>query len=147
MSDPPIAVPALVVTHASLGAALLSAARVIAGGCEGLETLSNDGLSRDALIAAVSERIAAFGSAGGIVFADVAGGSCAQAALAAAVRSAPGPVRVLCGVNLPMVLDYMHNRERLEPAALADHVLSRGRASVRLLETPAASPAAPGEAT
>ena len=79
------------------------------------------------------------------MFADVAGGSCAQAALAAAARGTPGPVRVLCGVNLPMVLDYLHNRTRLEPAALADHVLARGRASVQLLEAPAAPPD-PGEA-
>jgi mannose/fructose-specific phosphotransferase system component IIA len=48
-------------------------------------------------------------------------------------------VRVLSGVNLPMLLDYLHNRARLEPAALADHVLARGRLSVQLLEPPAAA--------
>jgi mannose/fructose-specific phosphotransferase system component IIA len=137
--DPSVApVPALLVTHGRLGEALAGAAVAITGPMPGLETLSNEGLSRDALVHAVGERLAAFGPRGGLVFADVVGGSCAQAARLAAARGAPGPVRVLCGVNLPMVLDYLHNRTRLEPAALADHVLLRGRASVTLLETPAA---------
>ncbi len=144
VAAPVALVPALVVTHGGLGAALLGAARAIAGAFTGLEAISNDGLSRDALVAAVGDRIAGFGPAGGIVFADVAGGSCAQAALAAAARGAPGPVRVLSGVNLPMVLDYLHNRTRLEPAALADHVQARGRASVQLLEPPAAATAPEG---
>jgi mannose/fructose-specific phosphotransferase system component IIA len=137
---PATPVPALLVTHGRLGEALLGAAAAIAGPLSGLEAMSNEGLSRDALVAAVGERLAAFGPQGGLVFADVVGGSCAQAALSAAARGAPGPVRVLCGVNLAMVLDYMHNRARLEPAALADHVLARGRAAVTLLETPAAEP-------
>jgi mannose/fructose-specific phosphotransferase system component IIA len=136
---PAAPVPALLVTHGELAASLIGAARTIAGAFEGVDALSNDGLSRDALVAAVGGRIAAFGPAGGIVFADVAGGSCAQAALSSAARGAPGPVRVLSGVNLPMLLDYLHNRARLEPAALADHVLARGRLSVQLLEPPAAA--------
>lgn len=134
----PVPVPALLVTHGRLGEALIGAAATIAGPLEGLEAISNEGLSRDALIALVGERLADFGPRGGLVFADVVGGSCAQAALTAAMRGAPGPVRVLCGVNLAMVLDYVHNRARLEPAALADHVLARGRSAVTLLETPAA---------
>ncbi len=141
-----VVVPALVVTHGALGAALLESARAIAGAFDGVEAMSNEGLSRDALVAKVGERIAAFGPAGGVVFADVAGGSCAQAALAAAAREAPGPVRVLTGVNLAMVLDYLNNRARLEPAALADHVLARGRSSVQLLEAPATTPGEGGEA-
>jgi PTS system mannose-specific IIA component len=132
------AVPALLVTHGHLGEALLEAARAIAGPLPDVEAMSNEGLSRDALVRAVGDRVAGFGPRGGLVFADVVGGSCAQAALTAAARGAPGPVRVLCGVNLPMVLDYLHNRTRLEPAPLADHVLARGRISVQLLETPAA---------
>lgn len=142
MSTSPVAdlppVPALLVTHGRLGEALLEAARTIAGPLPGVDAMSNEGLSRDALVAAVGERLAGFGPRGGLVFADVVGGSCAQAALTAAGRGAPGPVRVLCGANLPMLLDYLHNRTRLEPAALADHVLARGRAAVQLLETPAA---------
>jgi mannose/fructose-specific phosphotransferase system component IIA len=141
MSTPETAVtpvPALLVTHGRLGEALVGAAEAITGPLAGIDSMSNEGLSRDALIAAVGTRLSAFGPRGGLVFADVVGGSCAQAALSAAARGAPGPVRVLCGVNLAMLLDYVHNRALLEPAALADHVLASGRASVQLLETPAA---------
>lgn len=131
-------VPALLVTHGRLGEALIGAAAAIAGPLTDLDAMSNEGMSRDALIAAVGARLAAFGPRGGLVFADVVGGSCAQAALTAAAQGESGPVRVLCGVNLAMVLDYVHNRTRLDPAALADHVLARGRAAVTLLQTPAA---------
>jgi mannose/fructose-specific phosphotransferase system component IIA len=133
-------VPALIVTHGHLGEALVGAAVAITGPMGGLATLSNQGLSRDALIAAVGEHLAGFGPRGGLVFADVVGGSCAQAALTAAALRAPGPVRVLCGVNLAMVLDYLHNRGRLDPAELADHVLARGRAAVQLLEMKTVEP-------
>jgi len=137
---PGVPVPALIVTHGRLGEALAGAAQAITGPLEGLLTMSNEGLSRDQLVALVAERVAAFGPRGGLVFADVLGGSCAQAALAAAAGRAPGPVRVLCGVNLAMVLDYLHNRTRLEPAALADHVLARGRQAVQLLEAKTVEP-------
>ena len=139
-ATPPLPVPALLVTHGRLGEALVGAAVAISGPMGDLAAMSNEGLSRDALIAAVGERLVAFGPRGGLVFADVVGGSCAQAALTAAALRAPGPVRVLCGVNLAMVLDYLHNRARLEPAALADHVLARGRAAVQLLESKAPNP-------
>lgn len=129
----------LIVTHGTLGAALLEAATHIAGVPESVEALSNTGLSRDALIAAVRGRVAAFGAAGGLVLTDVAGGSCTQAALFVAAREAPGPVHVVTGVNLPMVLDFLHNRAGAEPKALADRLVGRGQASIAHVIVPAST--------
>ena len=126
-------VPALLVTHGRLGEALVEAARGITGAVEDVVVLSNHGLSRDALAARVREELARFGPAGGLVLVDVAGGSCAQASFLVASRDAPGPVPVLCGVNLPLLLDYLHNRMDASPRALAQRLVARGQASVLLL--------------
>jgi len=125
--------PAILVTHGRVGEALVRAAEDILGPLAGVDVLSNDGLSRDALVAALRERIARFGPRGGIVLVDVAGGSCAQAALAVAAREAPGPCPVLTGVNLPMLLDFAHHRTDLAPQLLAERLLAKAQAGVALL--------------
>ncbi len=135
--------PALLVTHGRLGDALLEAAERIVGPLEGVAVLSNDGLSRDALTQAVRERVMAFGPGGGLLFVDVAGGSCAQAALGVAAREAEGPTLVITGVNLPMMLDFAHHRSDLDPRALATRLADKGQAAVVVFEgRPAAGPPA-----
>ena len=127
----------LIVTHGELGAALLDAAARIAGPPSGVAVLSNSGLSRDALIDAVRGRVALFGERGGIVLTDVTGGSCTQAAVAVATREAKGPVQVVSGVNLPMLLDFLHNRTGADPKALAERLVARGQASICIVSMPA----------
>jgi mannose/fructose-specific phosphotransferase system component IIA len=126
--------PALLVTHGQVGDALLAAARTIVGPLEGVSVLSNEGLSRDGLAQAVRERVRAFGTDGGLLFVDVAGGSCAQAALLVAAREAPGPTPVISGVNLPMLLDFAHHRGELDARALAMRLKDKGQAAVVVLE-------------
>ena len=96
----------------------------------------NADCSRDGLIARVSARVEAFGERGGIVLTDVAGGSCTQAALVVAATHAKGPVYVVSGVNLPMLLDFLHNRAGAEPRALADRLVARGHASISVVAAP-----------
>jgi len=126
--------PALLVTHGRLGDALLEAAERIVGRLEDVSVLSNEGLSKDALTQAVRERVQGFGPAGGILFVDVAGGSCAQAALGVAAREAEGPMPVITGVNLPMLLDFAHHRGDLEPRALATRLAEKAQAAVVVFE-------------
>jgi mannose/fructose-specific phosphotransferase system component IIA len=135
--------PALLVTHGRLGDALVEAAERIVGRLEGVTVLSNDGLSRDALTQAVRERVRGFGPEGGVLFVDVAGGSCAQAALGVAAREAEGPTPVITGVNLPMLLDFAHHRGDLEPRALATRLAEKAQAAVVVFEgRPAPGPSA-----
>ncbi len=122
-------VPALLVTHADLGAALLRAAERIYGPVEDVDVLTNDGASREELERAIEGKVAGW-RGGGIVLTDFPGGSCQQCGLLAA-RAHP-EVLVITGVNLPALLDYLHNRETLSAPELAQHLLTRARDSVRL---------------
>ncbi len=122
-------VPALLVTHADLGAALVRAAAQIYGPVDDVAVLSNTGTSREDLEQAIERHVAGW-SGGGIVLTDFPGGSCQQCGLLAA-RAHP-EVLVVTGVNLPALLDYLHNRESLSAAELAQHLLTRARDSVRL---------------
>jgi mannose/fructose-specific phosphotransferase system component IIA len=137
VSDSAAPLGGLIVTHGELGQALLGAATKITGPPDGVEAVSNADCSRDALIARVSARVEAFGERGGIVLTDVTGGSCTQAALVVAAKHARGPVYVVSGVNLPMLLDFLHNRAGAEPKGLAERLVARGQASISVVAAPA----------
>jgi mannose/fructose-specific phosphotransferase system component IIA len=127
-------VPALLVTHADLAEALVRAAERVYGPVEELERLSNEGASRESLEQQIRERVARW-PAGGIVFIDFWGGSCFTCGVSA---TRGREVVVLTGVNLPILLDYLHNRDRYPVDELAERLMQKGQDSVRLNRAPAA---------
>ena len=127
-------VPALLVTHADLADALVRAAERVVGPVDGLERLSNDGLSREALEHEILRHVAAWPN-GGIVLIDFWGGSCFTCGMSA---SRGREVIVLTGINLPTLLDYLHNRDRYPVVELAERLRAKGQESVRLQRAPGA---------
>jgi mannose/fructose-specific phosphotransferase system component IIA len=128
-------VPALLVMHGSLAEALLRAAARVYGPVDDVVVLSNEGLSRAELERRIVEA-AAHWPAGGLVLTDFWGGSCHTSGLAAA-RSCHGVV-ILTGVNLPLVLDYLHNRDAFDTISLAERLKLKGRESIRVQHGPPA---------
>ncbi len=122
-------VPALLVMHADLAAALLRAAERVYGPVEGVDTLSGEGLSRDGLVDAVCQRVSRWAE-GGIVLTDFWGGSCHTSG-ATAVKGRGG-VYIITGCNLPMLLDFLHNRDQHGPEALAERLQKKGQDSIRV---------------
>lgn len=122
-------VPALLVMHADLSAALLRAAEQVTGPIEGVESLSNRGLSRADLEQEITKRVEAWPE-GGLVFADFWGGSCHQCGASAA--RGRGEVVVVTGLNLPTLIDYLYNRERYGVIELAERLMKKGQESIRL---------------
>jgi len=125
-------IPALLVTHADLGAALLRAAQQVYGPVMDVDFLSNSELSRADLESAIRERVSGW-THGGLVLTDFPGGSCQQCGLLAARGNAE--ILVVTGVNLPGLLDYLHNREHYPVAELAERLVTRARDSVRMQQT------------
>lgn len=119
----------VVVSHAELAAALVTAARAISGVDGALVAVSNEGCDPRAL----AERIeAAVGGIPAVLFVDLPGGSC----LTGAVRLAHdhADVAVVTGVNLAMLLDFVFHRD-LSPAEAARRAVDAGARAIR---TPAA---------
>lgn len=121
-------VPVLLVTHADLAASLLRAAERVYGPIDDVEVLSNEGLSREALERRI-EAVVSSWSRGGLVLTDFWGGSCHTCGATAARGRG---VVVLTGLNLPILLDYLHNRDGHGVDELAERLQHKGRESIRL---------------
>jgi PTS system mannose-specific IIA component len=123
-------VTAILITHGLLGGELIRAAETILGKQEGLAALSN----REVSLESLEERVRAVVGAGEdpvYLFVDVLGGSCCHAALLLAKRDPR--IRVIAGVNLPMLLEFLHHRGRVGEAELEARILQRGREGIRRL--------------
>jgi mannose/fructose-specific phosphotransferase system component IIA len=117
----------VVVSHAELAAALVDAVREITGQEEALVPVSNEGCSRTSLNGRLEDAVHATPS---VVFVDLPGGSCMQAAIGY-LRGHAG-VAVVAGVNLAMLVDFVYHRD-LSPAAAAQRAAEVGGRAVKLL--------------
>lgn len=120
----------IVVSHGTLAAALVAAAEEITGRTGVLTAVSNTGCDRTRL----EERVqAAIGDRDALVFVDLPSGSCFLATLHRVRNLAR--VRVVTGVNLPMVLDFLcHPEEGLQAAA--DRATATGATAIRAAACP-----------
>jgi len=127
---------ALVVTHGRLGEEFRRVVELFLGPVEELEALSNAGLSGAQLAEAISgwlDRGSDATNAGAapppaVILVDDYGGSCTAAArLATADRS---DVRIVCGVNLAMLLGFVSWRDTLGLSDLARRMVNAGRGAI-----------------
>ena len=126
MSDP---LRGVIVSHAAVAQALLSAVAAITGVSDALVPVSNDGCDSGALTDRLTRAIEGRPT---VLFVDLPGGSC----LTSSVRLARGraDVAVVTGVNLAMLLDFVFHRD-LSPADAARRAAEAGSRATR---TPAA---------
>jgi mannose/fructose-specific phosphotransferase system component IIA len=122
MSD---ALRGVVVAHGALAVALVQEAERISGQAGTLVAVSNEGGSREEIERRIADAVAREPS---VVFVDMPCGSCFFAAMHLA-RQTEG-VRVVTGVNLPMLLDFLHNRT-LPPDEGAARAAVKGTDAIR----------------
>ena len=96
----------VVVAHGTLASALVEAAEGISGIEDALHPVSNDGLRPDQLVVTVETHI---GDSPAVIFTDLLSGSCTFAGRA--VSRKRGEVVVVTGVSLPMLVDFLFNRD------------------------------------
>lgn len=116
----------VVVCHGNLAQALIDAVHQISGLTDGLVPVSNRDCDRDALERRIVDAVAGQPA---VLFVDMASGSCLFAVLHR-VQSLPG-VRVVTGVNLAMLLDFMFHRS-LAPDAAAARAVETGGQAIRV---------------
>ena len=117
----------VVFTHSGLADALVSAVRTITGDEDSLTAASNVGLGRDGLCDLASELTA---GAPTVVFVDLPAGSCLQSVLAA--TNDRDDVALVTGVNLPMLLDFVFNRDAT-PAEAAERAAKTGNSAIKAM--------------
>jgi mannose/fructose-specific phosphotransferase system component IIA len=116
----------VVVCHGAMAGALVQAAEQISGVDAALIPVSNTGCDRDTLEQRVLAAVAGYPS---VVFVDMASGSCLFAVLKR-LRTEQS-VRVVTGVNLAMLVDFVFHRA-LSPEEAASRAVVTGQASIRL---------------
>ena len=116
----------VVVCHGSLANALVQAAEQISGVQAVLVAVSNTGCDRETLEQRV---LAAVGGRPAVVFVDLSSGSCLFAVLKR-LRSEES-VKVVTGVNLAMLVDFVFHRS-LSPADAAARAAAAGEKSIRI---------------
>jgi mannose/fructose-specific phosphotransferase system component IIA len=116
----------VVVCHGTLAEALVHAAEQISGLSGALVPVSNTGCDRDTL----EERVlAAVNGRPAVVFVDLASGSCLFAVLKR--LHSRESVKVVTGVNLAMLVDFVFHRS-LSPADAASRAVTAGEKSIRI---------------
>jgi mannose/fructose-specific phosphotransferase system component IIA len=85
---------------------LIDAVQAIAGTREGLVPLDNEGLTAEGLEERLAELV---DDRPTVLFVDMPSGSCAHAARR--LHRRVSSVAIVCGVNLPLLLDFVFHRE------------------------------------
>ncbi len=122
-------VGALIVTHGKFGREILKTAESILGPQKGIGSLSNDGLGLPELKEKIAREIRRqVASQGTILFVDFLGGSCSNACRS--IQANGTRIRVIAGVNLPMLLDFFMYRDKYSLEALAALLLEAGKRNI-----------------
>lgn len=130
MSDPRAV--AILVTHGILGEELVRTVAAILGPQTDVATVSNSGLSADALAAAIDREVAKLpADAPIVIFTDLAAGSCGIASRR--VDREGRVIRKITGVNLPMLLEFFHYRDTLSLDELLPRMEAKGKAGILIL--------------
>jgi mannose/fructose-specific phosphotransferase system component IIA len=116
----------LIVAHRDLGDCLIRVVESITGTAEALSAISNEGLSTRELSEKIKEEVNKQPGKGILIFVDAYGGSCWQASKLAKTPQTP----LITGVNLSMLLSFIHKRKSFPLEELAEILTNDGRRGI-----------------
>ncbi len=122
----------IVVTHGQLGEELLKTVRLIVGEIYDCYALSGSDLGDEKTVESIRGILDANNTKKAVVFVDYFGGSCG-ASCVRATRGLEG-VKVISGVNLPVLLDFVTKQGMMGFDEIVDHLIKRGRESVKIVD-------------
>lgn len=122
---------AVIITHGTLGTALVDAAELIVGKAERIETITVTGADApDGLRAKIADALKQVNDGNGVlIFTDMFGGTPTNIALS---FLAPGKVDILTGVNLPIFIKFLGRRVEKTLSELTLLLKEYGRTSIVL---------------
>lgn len=125
-------VTGIVVTHGMLAEELLQTAKRIFGEFSDCHPVTNIAKSPKALTDELATIVSGCRDEPCIVFVDFFGGSCSYACMK--LLGSFTNIRVVSGVNLPMLLAFLNKRGDVPFEHLPQEIVERGRDSIRELE-------------
>lgn len=127
-------ISAIVVTHGKLAQEFIATAQKIYGNVKGVYAVSNDDHTPQTLASEIDTIIEHAGHDDAfIVMVDFLGGSCGHATLS--VERRRRNVRIVSGVNLPMLLAFLNKRADVSFERLPAELAARGRDSIHAVDT------------
>jgi mannose/fructose-specific phosphotransferase system component IIA len=129
-------VTGIIVTHGNLAEELLATARSIYGEFSDFCPVSNAQMSPQALTEELDALVASAlsgNSDGVLILTDFFGGSCSHACLN--VQQKHERVRMVTGVNLPMLLAFLYRRNEVPFEKLPGELVERGLKSIQELDS------------
>jgi len=122
----------IVVTHGNLAEELLETAKTIFGDFTDCHAVSNVQKSPQALVQELESIVQSAANSDGIVIlTDFFGGSCSHACLG--VEQQFDNVRLVTGINLPMLLAFLYRRNEVSFEELPAELVERGITSIKEL--------------
>jgi mannose PTS system EIIA component len=122
----------IVVTHGKLAEELVRTAELIVGHIDDLHAVSGSDLCDESVIGTIRGILARREDARVVVFVDYFGGSCCINSVRA-VEGETG-IKVVSGVNLPVLLAFATKRGTLPFDEMVDHLIRRGRESLKVID-------------
>ena len=119
---------AIVIGHGDFAAGIVSAVAQITGRGTSLLTMSNRGLSGDAIEEALASAVSESGAR--VIFTDLPGGS-ATIAARRVIRSRDA-LTLVAGVSLAVLLDFVMS-EDADPRSAAAHAADRGKSAITVI--------------
>lgn len=120
----------IIIGHGDFAFSLLKTVEKILGKQETVEVFSNEKLSCEALVEKLRNAIAA-DEQEKIIFVDLPGGSCAISC--SNLLKSNKELKILCGINLPMLIEFFLLREKYKVDELVPILLKKGKENITVL--------------
>ncbi|MEO0215805.1 MAG: PTS mannose transporter subunit IID [candidate division WOR-3 bacterium] len=117
----------IIIGHGDFARTLLDTAERILGRQEMVEVISNTNLSCESLTQMIKEKLPK-NSKEVIIFVDLPGGSCAISCMN--LMKENRELNIICGVNLPILIEFFLLREKYSVAELIPILIKKGRDNI-----------------
>lgn len=115
----------IIIGHGDFAKAMVSTAEHIVGEQTDLAVVSNQGSSCDSLVGHIANIIIQGDLASTIIFLDLPGGSCTIGCYTL-LKDYPD-LNIICGINLPMLIEFFMLREKHTARELIPILLKKGK--------------------
>ncbi len=118
----------IIIGHGTFAQAMVDTAEKIVGKQSDIDVISNTGFSGGMLCDKIAEVINSTKDQETIIFVDLPGGSCSMSCYSLLKNSSD--LNIICGLNLPMLIEFLILREKHAAQELVPILIKKGRDNI-----------------